>query len=320
MLGYLLPVRLKPVNRQSHPRPPIITHLWWCLAIGALAAFGGILWPPLLSTDITPETVVVIYSVQLALTTVVVVTTSRAVFARYRRALEHRASIAIDRPLASPAAITTLNHVQWILAVVAAVALLGPMGYAASEWTMSARMGLAVGVAVAISCGVWMVLAARTVRYTNIFERARVTAYQRGVIASHERAAREAANRRAGVLAKTLAGQGLSALTPLSPGPTLLSRGEVAHLTMNVFYSRLDYGEWVDGQQCEVLVTTERLVARTVTHGELSFWWSNLTAARAHDLGVELHYDSSDPISLCGPDTALISVYASHLPRLTLDR
>ncbi len=115
----------------------------------------------------------------------------------------------------------------------------------------------------------------------------------------------------AATLRMTLLRSGFESLTPVHPGTTVLRAGEVVHLTDLMHFSRLDTGLWVAAQWCPVLVTNERIVARTQTAGELSFWWDGVTAIVPTAYAVELHFDVGIPLRLDGDSAELVSIYAT---------
>lgn len=112
-------------------------------------------------------------------------------------------------------------------------------------------------------------------------------------------------------LRMTLLRNGFDSLTPVNPGTTVLRPGEVVHLMDRMHFSRLDVGRWVAAQWCPVLVTNERIVARTHTAGELSFWWHGVTAIVPTAVDVELHFDIGIPLRLGGDSAELVGIYAT---------
>lgn len=115
----------------------------------------------------------------------------------------------------------------------------------------------------------------------------------------------------AAALRMTLLRNGFDSLTPVDAGTTVLRPGEVVHLSDLMHVSRLDSGRWIAGQWCPVLVTTERVVARTRTAGELSFWWSGVTAIVPTADDIELHFDVGIPLRVAGGSAALVGIYAT---------
>lgn len=115
----------------------------------------------------------------------------------------------------------------------------------------------------------------------------------------------------AAALRSTLLRNGFDSLTPVAPGTTVLRSGEVVHLMDRMHFSRLDAGRWVAAQWCPVLVTNERIVARTYTAGELSFWWNGVTAIVPTLDDVELHFDVGIPLRVGGDSAQLVGIYAT---------
>lgn len=313
------PPPCQAVNMQPDTRSPLPGHLARCGAVGIVAAAASAMWPAL-AIGLDHQRAVVGYLAQFVAAATLTLLLCGSVLRQYRRALSrYAATLPIHKPLLPRFTATALNHGQWLLGVAVAVDLLGTFGYAAGVGvTHSSRAALVAGIGIAAGGAVWIGLANRTVRYTTRAEHERTAAHRANLARDHERALRQAGDSRAATLASVLATQGLSALTPLPPGPTLLEVDEIAHLSLRAYYYRLDRGEWVDGQHCDFLVTTERLVARTSTHGELSHWWDRLTAFNVIDNGVELHYDSSDPVAILGPDTASVRTYVLHLHHMAI--
>lgn len=124
--------------------------------------------------------------------------------------------------------------------------------------------------------------------------------------------------RDAQTLREVLCRGGFDALTPVDAGAVVLEPNERAHLAVQLHYSRLSDGRWVRGQWCDVVVTTSRIVARTVDSGDLGFWWNTVTSIYLTEAdsptdwpATTLHFAAAPPLTLRGPSAALVGIYAT---------
>lgn len=123
---------------------------------------------------------------------------------------------------------------------------------------------------------------------------------------------RAAADGAALLLSRSIDEHGLSWLPPCDAGGSVLRHGEVAHLTIPMHYWRLINGQWVEGAPCVFVATTERLIARTSEHGELSFWWHGVVAHQDSPDTAELHFTEGAPLRLAGENIAIMKVYVRN--------
>lgn len=191
---------------------------------------------------------------------------------------------------------------------------------AAAWFARPASVAVAIGAGVAAGLLTWCALQFRAVRDFGSIEAQQLAhlaernAVERAALEQRQRL--EQAYSDAQAVVQVGSSYGLSAFTPLPHGSTLLRDDESVHLSIYAGYQRLVDGGWTQGQTCQILVTTARILVRTHTHGELSFWWDGLTALVPRDQAAEFHYESGAPLLLVGHQVASVIAYASLVRNL----
>jgi hypothetical protein len=85
--------------------------------------------------------------------------------------------------------------------------------------------------------------------------------------------------------------------------------------------------QWRDHENCGVIVTTDRLICSTTTHGQLSFWFGDCNEIHPdlQQWTLSMGFDSTYPVRLTGPATPALSLLSAsgvlgdkwqHDPRL----
>jgi hypothetical protein len=72
--------------------------------------------------------------------------------------------------------------------------------------------------------------------------------------------------------------------------------------------------QWRFHQICSVIVTTDRLICGTATHGMVSFWFATCTEfyPNLQQWTLTLGFDSTYPVRLSGPATPALSLWSAY--------
>lgn len=85
--------------------------------------------------------------------------------------------------------------------------------------------------------------------------------------------------------------------------------------------------QWRDHEDCSIIVTTDRLICSTITHGQLSFWFGDCNEFHPdlQQWTLTMGFDSTYPMRLTGPAAPALSLLSAcrvlgdkwqHDPRL----
>lgn len=72
--------------------------------------------------------------------------------------------------------------------------------------------------------------------------------------------------------------------------------------------------QWRDHETCGVIVTTDRLICSTTTHGQLSFWFGDCNEIHPDLSGwtLTMGFDSTYPVRLTGPAAPALSLLSAR--------
>jgi hypothetical protein len=72
--------------------------------------------------------------------------------------------------------------------------------------------------------------------------------------------------------------------------------------------------QWRDHETCGVIVTTDRLICSTTTHGQLSFWFGDCNEIHPDlsEWALTMGFDSTYPVRLTGPAAPALSLLSAR--------